>query len=146
MRYYGIFKERMIEMKFEGKDLRKYEMSTSSEKLTYLCIMLEKIVDDNMAQPQVIVVGDVCNPLSSQGVTREYTLLEEKYLDLKEMLRWHSTDEKPRLETINCSVDVVLKLGDIKYLAYYNYNMSAWVVFGEVIKQDGIWCYIPEVV
>jgi len=79
---------------------------------------------------------------------------QEKCERLREQLRWHSMDEKPPLETANCSKTVLL---DVDYVGvfkmYYNYLSELWVgIQGkqEYFRQQDFkninarWCYIPD--
>lgn len=136
-------KERMNEMKFNTSELDKYLPMSTAYKLDHICVMLEMIVD-GMSHPHVILPDPGNTSMRSQGVTREYLSLEEKYRDLKEKLWWHSTDDKPPLETVNCSVDVVLIQDGRKHIAYYNYGINKWVGYGDTYRDEGKWCYIPE--
>lgn len=77
-------KERMIKMKFDLVGERKFQEATTNEKLTYICVMLEKIVD-GMSQPQMIIRGNTDNsksfnesPLFIDALAESKQLLEEK--------------------------------------------------------------------
>lgn len=136
-------------MKFKPEELRKYELSTEGEKLTYLCVMLEKIVD-GFGHPKVIVAGDL---IDQPPWTKEYARLREENARLREQLRWHSVDELPRKEssTSFLSVDVFLNIsGQGTYKAYYKHWNNTWVdrrnnkIIDVPTNKNARWCYIPD--